>query len=148
MKKFIFLLIIFLSACGYQPIYVNKIKDKIEFSKISLSGNEEINFKILRSINIKENEKNNLNTDLELKSNFKVEETSKNSKGQTTSFRSVATIELTIKKDNEIQKNKVFSQDFTYANKDNKYDLVKYQSEIKNNILDKIIEEIILYLNL
>ena len=42
--------------------------------------------------------KNNLNTDLELKSNFKVEETSKNSKGQTTSFRSVATIELTIKK--------------------------------------------------
>ena len=43
--------------------------------------------------------------------------------------------------------NKTFVKDFLYNNKDNKFELVKYQQEIKSNLINEIIEEIILFLN-
>ena len=48
----------------------------------------------------------------------------------------------------KILKNQNFVEDFTYANYENKSDLIEYQREIKNNITNKIIEEILLYMNL
>ena len=57
-------------------------------------------------------------------------------------------VELTINEDGKVFKNKSFSQEFTYNNQDNKFDLVEYQNEVIVNITNKIIEEIIIYLNL
>ena len=42
----------------------------------------------------------------------------------------------------------LFSEDFTYNNYDNKFDLVEYQKEVETIIINKIIEEINIYLNL
>ena len=77
-----------------------------------------------------------------------MEETSKNSKGQTESFRTIIMLTLEIKENNTIIKSKNFNENFSYNNMDNKYNLSIYQNEVENNLVNKIIEELILYLNL
>ena len=57
MKK-ILILFLFLSACGYQPLY-NANLINVEFNKIDLSGDIKINRKIISTLNI--NESNNTN---------------------------------------------------------------------------------------
>ena len=76
-------------------------------------------------------------------------ETSKNSKGQVTSYRTSIIIDLTIlNNEDNILKQKIFTKDFAYNVNDNKFKLSEYQQEIESNLINKIIEEIIIYLNL
>ena len=148
MKKILTVLILFLTSCGYQPIYVSQKLDNIEFSKITLDGDLGINRKIIKSLSIKETKSKLLANELVLKSSYEMEETSKNSKGQTTSYRSTVMVDLIIENNSLIIKNKNFIKTFDYNKTDNKFDLVKYQIEIKNNMINKIIEEMVIYISL
>ena len=148
MKKFLFIFILFITSCGYQPININQNQENFIFKKITSGGEREISQKIINTLNIKEDTNLILNKELFLKSKLDIEKTSKNSKGQVTSYRSTATVDLTIKINNQTVKNKKFIQDFTYNSLDNKFDLTQYQNEVKKDIINKIIEEIIIYMNL
>ena len=48
------------SACGYNPIYLNKNLDNFKFLTVTLNGDKEINRKIVSALSIKE-DKSNLN---------------------------------------------------------------------------------------
>ena len=148
MKKIFIILLFFISSCDYQPIYVNNNSKNLEFSEIIFEGDNRINRQIINSLSFKENKNNNSLNKLLLKTTFTVEETSKNSKGQIESYRTSILVNLTISKNKKILKKKDFFEDFTYNNKENKFELVEYQDSVKNNIINKIIEEIILYINL
>lgn len=148
MKKFLVIIIFLISSCGYQPIYINKNLKNFEFSKIITEGENDINKKIINSISLKEDRTNVLLSEILLKSSFKVEETSKNKKGQVNSYRSSIFINLSINKNGEIIKNKDFLGEFTYNNKDNKFELVQHQADIKEDLINQAIEDIVLYLNL
>ena len=80
MKKTFFILLFFISSCGYQPIYVNKSSEIYEFKKIVLSGDNYINNKIVNILSIKENNEINNKNILHISSFFSTEEISKNSK--------------------------------------------------------------------
>jgi len=148
MKKILLISIFLITSCGYQPIYLNKNPDNFIFKKITTSGDKTLNRKIVNIASMSEDSDRMFKNELILKSKIEIEETSRNSKGQVSSFRSIITINLTIKNNELIVKNKVFVGDFSYNNRDNKFDLVEYQDEVKNNIINKIIEEIIIYINL
>lgn len=148
MNKFIILLIFLTFGCGYQPIYVNKDLNKFTFNTISLNGNKQINRKIISMISVNEDKLSNLQKNLIINSNLNIVETSKDSKGKVTSYRTNVKVILTITDKNEVIKNKTFTQDFSYNNRDNKFELVEYQKEILNNITQQISEEIIIFLNL
>ena len=148
MKKIFIILLFFISSCDYQPIYVNNNSKNLEFSEIIFEGDNRINRQIINSLSFKENKNDNSLNKLLLKTTFVVEETSKNSKGQIESYRTSILVNLTISKNKKILKKKDFFEDFTYNNKENKFELVEYQDSVKNNIINKIIEEIILYINL
>tara|TARA_Y100000591_G_C21774965_1_gene667719 strand:+ start:781 stop:1221 length:441 start_codon:yes stop_codon:yes gene_type:complete len=146
MKK-IFLLFLLISACGYQPLY-NIKEDKLLFKELQLSGDKEINRKIISSLKIKENQTKDSNTIFFIESSKKITETSKDSRGQPETYRTNVIIKLVIKDLDKIIKTKVFEEDFSYDNRDNKYDLLSYQNDIENNLVNKIIEDIILFINL
>ena len=148
MKKFLLIFIFLISSCSYQPIYVNKSLKNIEFSKITTEGDADINRKIIGSLSFKENKLNDTLNNLLIKSSYKITETSKNSKGQVESYKSQINLNLIIKDGKEIINSKNFFKDFFYNNKDNKFELVRYQNEVKDNLIYKIIEDIILYLNI
>tara|TARA_B100000029_G_scaffold408396_1_gene409641 strand:+ start:1507 stop:1956 length:450 start_codon:yes stop_codon:yes gene_type:complete len=148
MKKFLIIFAFILTSCGYQPIYINKSLNNVEFSKITISGDSDINKKIINSLSFKENEFNDTLNNLLIESSFQIRETSKNSKGQVQTYRSIITVNLIINNKKETILNKTFLKDFSYANKDNKFELVQYQNDVKNNLINKIIEDIILFINL
>ena len=146
MKKIFFVLLFFISSCGYQPIYLDSNIKNFEFEKIALIGDENINKKIIRTLSIKENiQKENK---LLISSLIVIEPTSKDTKGQVKSFRTIMSVNFEIKNvDNNIVKKKEFLKSFTYNNKKNKFELVEYQNSIEDNLIGQIISEIIIFLN-
>ena len=149
MKKFLIIILsLIITSCGYQPIYVNNNLKNIEFYKISTQGENDINNLILNSLSLKENKTNSKLMELSLSSFYKIDEISKNSKGQTETYRSSILIDLKIISDENVIKNKIFSDDFTYNKKENKFELIEYQTNIKNQLVNGIIEDLILFLNM
>ncbi len=148
MKKFFLVLIIFISGCGYQSIYSNKNSQSFEFYKIITEGEDSINRKIINSMSLKEDKTNPILNEILLSNFYKIDETSKDKKGQIKSYRSSILVNLTISKNNNIIKNKKFTEEFTYNNKENKFELVEYQANIKDDLINKIIEDVILFLNI
>tara|TARA_B110000971_G_scaffold171548_1_gene176340 strand:- start:263 stop:709 length:447 start_codon:yes stop_codon:yes gene_type:complete len=148
MKKILLIFIFLLSQCGYQPIFVNKNLNNMEFYKITHNGDVEINRKILGSLSFKENKLKDTLDSLLINSSFEIIETSKNSKGQVESYKSKIFLNLIISNKKRIITNKNFVKEFSYNVKKNKFELVRYQNEIKDNLIDKIIEDIILYISL
>ena len=148
MKKILLIFALILTSCGYQPIYINKSLNNVEFAKITIAGDSDINRKIINSLSFKENEfDENLNT-LLIESSYQIRETSRNSKGQIQTYRSLIIVNLIINNKKETILNKTFLKDFSYANKDNKFELVQYQNDVKSNLINKIIEDIVLFINL
>ena len=147
MKKILLIAFLFATGCGYQSIYQNNSSQNFEFFNIVTQGEADINRKITNSISFKENKTNEMLNELFLTSSFQIEETSKDKKGRVKSYRSSVSINLTIKKNDNIINNKNFSEEFTYNTKDNKFELIEYQTNIKDDLINKIIEEIILFLN-
>ena len=146
MKKIFIFLLLFISSCGYQPLYVNDIKN-IEFSKITFSGEENIGKKIINSLSIKENTLNKNLDKLDVNITYNIEETSKNSLGQITTLRSTIDVNFTTRNENKNVETRNFSKNFSYQNKENKFELINYQNNIKNNLITELIQDIRLYLN-
>jgi len=148
MKKTFFILLFFISSCGYQPIYINKSSEIYEFKKIVFNGDDYINNKIVNILSIKENNEIDNKNILHISSSFGTEEISKNSKGQVELYKSTINVNLQIKNiNNQIIQKRNFVKDFTYNNKQNKFDLAQYQSSIKDDLINKIISDTIIFLN-
>ena len=145
MKKFLILFIL-ISACGYQPIY-NANLIKIEFNKINLTGDTRINRKLISLLGIKE-VNNEIGKQISIYSSGLIEETSKDAKGQTATYRTNITITVEIKEQNKLIKSKSFNEDFSYNNIENKFDLSVYQKDVEDNLIKKITDDIIIFINL
>ena len=146
MKKLLILLFFICVSCGYKPIYTMNDQLNSKFKKIILNGDKKINRQIINSVDLEENTSSDL--ELLITTNYRIEETSKNTKGQIATYRSIIETQLVIKKEKKIFNKENFSNEFSYNNKDNKYELIKYQNEIKNNLITELINEIILFLKL
>lgn len=147
-NKILVLLLFFLVSCGYQPIYLNKGLENKEFSKIFLEGNDDINKKILSTLPISENEQKTEQNQLYIISSYTVENASKNSSGQITSYKTVISLNLEIKDgNNKSIINRNFIKQSIYNNKENSFELANYQATIKDNLTNAIINEIIIFLS-
>ena len=146
MKIISIVLIIFFTSCGYNPIYLNNNLKNFEYKEIISGGNKEITKKIISALNIKTN--NNNENKLLISSSFKTDEVSKNSKGQIELYKSTLSVLINVKDSkNSNIKTKNFLREFTYSNKENKFELVEYQDSIQKNLTEIIIGEIIIFLN-
>ena len=149
MKKIFILLILIITSCGYQPIYkINKNIDTLKIKEIKFSGNKTLSEKISKglSINLIKNDES-LNK-LEVDSQTNITETSKNSKGQVTSYRTTVSTSISIiDKDDNLVRKKNISKQFSYNVLTNKFKLKEYQEEIENNLINQIIRDINIFLN-
>tara|TARA_B100001057_G_scaffold491524_1_gene581958 strand:+ start:82 stop:519 length:438 start_codon:yes stop_codon:yes gene_type:complete len=145
MKKtlIIFLLI---TACGYQPINIKK--DIIFFDNVEFIGEKKINREISSIFPIKKEYNNLEKKEVIVKSTKNIIETSKNTKGQVSTFRTEISSKITILVNQKILKEKLFEKSFSYNNLDNKFDLKNYQKSIENNLIDEIIEEIAIFVSM
>ena len=78
MKKVLVIILLFISNCGYQPVYLNKNLQNFEFKRIVLSGDSYINKKIINTLSIKENNEMVSQNKFSLMSKYEIKEISKN----------------------------------------------------------------------
>ena len=145
MKK-ILIIFLFITACGYEPIYVNN--NTISFNKINLVGDEKINRKLNSILLLKDNINDQPIEEISVESKKSIIEASKDPKGQTATYKSSVKIEVIISNDGEIKKQRIFSQSFTYNNLENKYNLYNYQNKIEDDLVNKIMEDLVIFINL
>ncbi len=148
MKNILLFLILLITSCGYQPIYLNSNAQNFKFSKILIQGNDEVNKAIFNSISFKEVKTDQSLNELMLDSSYNIIETAKNSKGQVESYRSKIFVSVKIMNNKETIKERNFFEEFSYNAKKNKFDLVQYQKQIQDNLINNIIRDINIYLNL
>ena len=60
----------------------------------------------------------------------------------------IINLKFIIENKDNIKSEKVISEEFSYKNKDNKFDLSQYESEIETNLTKRITDKLIIYLNL
>ena len=148
MRNYLIIFIFLLSSCGYQPLYSNKNSNKFTFKEIEFLGDKGINQNLISSTFLKQDKQNFIYDKLVLKNNKEIIETSKNSKGQPESYRMIIDLEVTLINEGKTIKKKIFSEEFSYKNSDNKFDLYEYEISVQNSLINKITEELIIYLNL
>ena len=145
MKK-IFVLFLFITACSYQPLYINKNSNS--FSKIEFIGDKRIAREIVSFASLKENSSSTNKSVILLNVSENTIATSKDSKGKITSYKTNITAKVEIKNNDKIIRNKKFDESFSYNNLDNKYDLSNYKKDVQKNLARKIAEDLIIFINL
>tara|TARA_B100000767_G_scaffold32617_1_gene27842 strand:+ start:2001 stop:2453 length:453 start_codon:yes stop_codon:yes gene_type:complete len=147
-KKTIILLIFFsLAACGFKPIYTQKNDIKFIAKKIILEGDKKINRKIISIANLKEDQLKKEKNTLKIYSEKNIEAIAKDKKANISIYRTTITIIVTIEKQSKFIKTKTFSSSFNYNNLSNKFELSQYQKSIEKNLINKISQEIMIYLS-
>ena len=145
MRK-ILILFLFLSACGYQKLYNTNLME-FEFSKINLSGDVKINRQIISSLNLNETNKVS-DKEISINSSQSIVVSSKDAQGQPATYRTNVIVTVLIKNQGKVEKTKTFDENFSYNNIENKYDLSVYQKDVQDNLIEKIIDDLIVYINL
>ena len=149
MKKIFVLFLFFFTACGYQPLYkVANNFSNLKINDVQFKGDTEIGNKVYSKLPfelIKNDEKLNK---LIFESFKEVIETSKNSKGQVTSYRTKISLEFILKnKDNKIIDGKKIVKEYSYNTDENKFKFKEFQNKVEENLIDRIVEDIFTHLN-
>ena len=148
MKKIFILFLLILTSCGYQPLYKTDQNIKsLNISEVIYSGDQKINdviYQKLPIVLVKNDEKLNK---LSLESKKEIKITSKNSKGQALSYRTIIKVKiLLLNSDGDILDQKIVQKNFSYNADENKFKFKEYQDKIEKNLIDTIVEDVIIHL--
>ena len=141
----ILILLLFVTSCGYAPVFTNK-KTNFSIYELNLSGNSKLNKIINNRLNNYKGSDGSKKFSLNIETSLNKEISSKDIKGNPKTFRIVIKTNILIKDSNNKTKNKLFSKSIDYNNQSNKSELKKYEKETSNNLVDKIADEVIIYL--
>jgi len=150
MKKIFILFLLIITSCGYQPVYkIDQINDTLKIKEIKLSGYKTLSEKISKGLSIEIVKSNESLNKLDVNSQKNITETSKNSKGQVTSYRTtISTVISIMDGDDNLVRKKNVSKQFSYNVLANKFKLKEYEEEIENNLINEIIRDTNIFLNI
>ncbi len=146
MKKIsLLILILFISNCGYTPIYNNDNKTKIKINILSTQGDKKINNLLISGI------KKISRNDFEKEFNIKISTdfikiiTAKDSKGVASNYELKVITKFEIVKQNESEFFS-FEEKIDIKNNTNLFEQKKYENSIKiifaKSIIDKLIQKL------
>jgi len=148
MRKIIFLYSVFcftLISCGFEPIYKFS-EEKFYISNINYEGNKSINRIINKSLEGYKLNNEGSNYKLTIISNEEKNISSKDNKGNPETFSYSIIVKISAVQNDKNKYDKNFQESISYNNKDNKFELKKYERNIKLNLSEKISNDIIQYL--
>ena len=148
MKKIFIVLLLILTSCGYQPLYKTDQNIKsLNISEVIYSGDQKINDVIYQKLPIVLVKNDESLNKLSLESKKEIKITSKNSKGQALSYRTIIKVKiLLLNSDGDILDQKIVQKNFSYNADENKFKFKEYQDKIEKNLIDTIVEDVIIHL--
>ncbi len=146
MKKItLCMLLLFISHCGFTPIYNNENKTKIKINILSTEGDKKINNLLISDIKKLSRDDFEKEFNIKIDTNFNKLITAKDSKGVASNYELKLVARFEIIKPNE---NKFFSfeEKIDIRNNTNLFEQKKYENNIKitftKSIINKLIEKL------
>ena len=144
-KIFTFILLIFLSSCGYEATYSVKNTKNYNFSisKLNFIGDREINLKIKQKLSNYTQEIKDINFILKITSTSEKIILAKDTAGDSTNFKIETIVNIDVFNKEKLKSNFIITESFNYDNNSNKFELKNYEKEIKRNLANIITEKLI-----
>ena len=148
MKKIITILItfLFLTNCGYTPIYSSKNFD-FKIANITPFKNNQLHSKVERRLLVFSNQEGQKIITLKVDAQKQINTLAKDSKGDPSRYEMVIIIKLEILYNQNQNITQSFQEKFNYNSNINKFELNQYEKEIEDLLINKNIDRIIIYLS-
>ena len=148
-KKIILLFLFLLSSCGYEAIHSkkNSINYSFSVSELSFVGDRTVNLKIKEKLNNYTQNKKDKDFILNISSTSEKLILVKNIAGDATYFKNKISINIEVLMNNKFKSNFMIIESFNYNNISNKFNLKKYEKEIKNNLAEAAADKLIFKLS-
>ena len=150
LKKIIIILLstLYLTSCGFTPIYSKKNLD-FQINNIQFEGDREIKAILLSNLSAyKTKKKDKYNYDLNIKSEKKVEIASKNTKGEATVYKININSTVEVFLDDKLLLTKHYNNSLIYSSEKKIIKMKEVESRNLSNLSSKLASEIILTLSL
>ena len=145
-KIYLALIFIFLNSCGYTPIYSSK-ESNYEIIGFKKNVNNNLTNYVENSIRVLSNEKSKKRFNINFEFKDDIEVILKDSKGDPKKNRITISIEIFILNENgNLIITRKFIENFEYNISDNKFDLRQYEKNIKQNLVEDITQQILVFL--
>ena len=143
---FFFLIFLFLTQCGYETIYSSK-NIKFNVKEIKIENNLDIGRQIKNRLEIFSSDSPSSESYiLEINSFFVKTTASKDKQGNPKTFNINVTANVTSIDNENIERNKSFVENINYNNDENKFNLKQYENSLIENLTDKIVDNLLIYL--
>tara|TARA_B110000046_G_C12702744_1_gene277255 strand:+ start:110 stop:574 length:465 start_codon:yes stop_codon:yes gene_type:complete len=148
-KTFTLVVFFFLSSCGYEAIHSkkNSLNYNFSISELSFIGDRDINLKMKEKLNNYTLNKKNKNFTLKISSITGKTVLAKDASGDPTSFKSTVTVNIEVLIQDNFKNNIRIVEYFNYNNISNKFDLKRYEREIKINLAETVTDKLIFKLS-
>ena len=148
-RKIILLFLFLLSSCGYEAIHSkkNSVNYIFSVSELSFVGEKIVNQKIKQKLNNYTQNKKDKDFILRISSTSEKIILAKNITGDATSFKKTISINIKVLMNNKFKTNFIITESFNYNNISNKFNLKKYEEEIKNNLAEAATDKLIFKLS-
>ena len=142
-KYFLFLILsIFISNCGFSPMYKEMTNIKFNISLMELNGNRDMKNLIKSNLNRYSNITDAKVFEIKVSTIYTKSSIAKDTTGKTTDYRIKLVTKFEIKKD-ELLKEITINESFDYSSIDNSFDQLKYEQTVKQNIVNTTVKKLI-----
>ena len=128
-------LIIFLTSCGFTPIYLNNKDVNFSIEKVNFAGDRELNNFLMINLDKYKNKKNDNKIIIDAESKYKKNILSKDNTGEVTSYKLEVEVIFSIKPTNRIIK---ISENKIIDSMDDKFEESRYERSIKKSFASSI----------
>ena len=136
---FIFL---FLSNCGYAPIYSNQKDMDITINIVGLEGEKNVNTFIAQKLSKYKSENSGKTFDVKIISGYEKESLTKNEAGNTTNFRLILKVDFIVNINGNIKKLN-FIEKFDIEKDESLFEQNKYEKSVRKDMMDLIIQKFV-----
>ena len=136
-------LIFFLTNCGFSPVYLKNTNTNFSIENVNYQGDQELNNFLKIHLNQYKKKSSNRKIFIEAKSRYEKKILTKNSSGDVTNYKLVASVTFLIKSNNKkinIVEEKIISS------MDDKFEETRKERTIKQNFASSISNKLILEL--
>tara|TARA_B100002051_G_C16472668_1_gene504063 strand:+ start:77 stop:532 length:456 start_codon:yes stop_codon:yes gene_type:complete len=137
-----FFIIIFITSCGYTPIYSNLKNKNINIQVEKINGNKDVNQLIIQKLSRYQNQSSEKVYNVKIDTNYEKLILAKNTAGNATNFRLNLDVKI-IATLNGISKEFKFNEKFDMKKGDTIFEEEKYENIIINDMTNIIIQRFI-----
>jgi len=145
-NKLLIILLIFLTSCGYSPIYQNVKSNDLAINIVSYNGNAEMNDLIKNELDLYFNSESENKYDVSFNTNYEKRIISKDNSGTASSYQLFVETNFSVITKNK-KDNFLFTEKLNLENNPDTFAQKNYEDIIKRNFASSIREKLILKLS-